>query len=180
MAIRILPWLMLPVLASCVAPRTAPPVGPIPPQPVTVDSGSPAAPPIAPERYAGEWSTAELSPGDWRYTAGNGGSVARFAEGNAVLAELRCANGTLTLTRNATINADGSAYINVRSSFGERRLPVSLRGTGLLTASLPAADPLWDQIVYSRGRFLIEATRQAPIIVPTRGDVARVIEDCRG
>ena len=43
-----------------------------------------------------------------------------------------------------------------------------------------AADPLWDQIIYSRGRFLIEGTRQSPIIVPARAEVARVIEDCRG
>jgi hypothetical protein len=178
MVIRILPWAILPLLASCVAP-SAPAPTPAPRPVAAAPAPAPAAPAIAPERYAGEWSTADATPGDWRYAASGGGS-ARFGEGGNALAELRCANGTLTLVRNATINADGTAYINVRSSFGERRLPVALRGTGMLMASLPASDPLWDQLIYSRGRFLIEATRQAPIIVPNRAEVARVIEDCRG
>jgi hypothetical protein len=179
MVIRILPWAMLPILASCVAPSRPAPT-PAPRPAASAPAPAPAAPAIAPERYAGDWSVADLTPGDWRYSASGNDSSVRFGEGNNILAELRCAGGTLTLVRNSTINSDGTAYITVRSSFGERRLPSPLRGAGLITASLPAADPLWDQIIYSRGRVLIESTRQAPIIVPTRAELARVIEDCRG
>jgi hypothetical protein len=178
MAMRVLPWLILPLLASCVAPNAPAPTPA--PRPSAAPAGPAAAPAIAPERYAGDWSTADATPGDWAYTASGNNSLARFTSpSNGLLAELRCSGETLTLVRNATIDADGNAMINVRSSFAERRLPSPLRGAGLITASLPASDPLWDQIIYSRGRFLIESTRQAPIIVPNRAEVARVIEDCR-
>ena len=87
----------------------------------------------------------------------------------------------ISLTRTGIIPQDIAAFITVRSSFAERRLPIhsASQTDRRLTTRLPARDPVWDQIVYSRGRFLIEATMQQPIIVPTRAEVARVIEDCR-
>lgn len=184
MAIRILPWLILPVLASCVAPRQVPPPA-APPAPPPQAPAAPTPPPAAPaERYSGDWSVADATPGDWRYAAGPGGSsLARFAAPDgSVLAELACSGGTLSLSRSGVIPQDIGAFINVRSSFAERRLPVqsASQSSRRLTTRLPATDPLWDQLIYSRGRFVIEATMQAPIILPNRAEVARVIEDCRG
>lgn len=184
MMLRVLPWLALPiVLASCVAPRTPPPAPAPPARPQA--PAAPIAPPApTAERYAGDWSTADATPGDWRYVAASGGtSLARFtAPDGAALAELACTAGTLSLTRTGVVPQDIGAFINVRSSFAERRLPVQSadQSARRLIARLPARDPLWDQLIYSRGRFVLEATRQAPVILPNRAEVARVIEDCRG
>ncbi len=71
--------------------------------------------------------------------------------------------------------------MRVRSSFAQRDLPLRVDHRAvLLHATLPARDALWDQISYSRGRFLVETSFQAPLIVPVRAAVARVVEDCRG
>jgi hypothetical protein len=133
------------------------------------------------DRYAGDWSAADVSPGDWSYSRDTRGSSARFAIGTAsAQASISCTAGQITLARAGVIPADIAAMLNIRSSFAERQLPIRIDMAGrMLTATLPARDPLWDQLIYSRGRFVIEATRQAPIIVPTRPEVARVIEDCR-
>lgn len=48
-----------------------------------------------------------------------------------------------------------------------------------LVVVLPVRDPLLDSIVFSRGRFAIEARGLAPIYAPTWPEIARVIEDCR-
>jgi hypothetical protein len=45
---------------------------------------------------------------------------------------------------------------------------------------LPASDPFLDQIVFSRGRFAVEAQGQARLILPTWPEPARVVEECRG
>jgi hypothetical protein len=182
MAIRILPWLILPLLASCVAPSSPPPVQPSPrSQTQAPATGAPAAPAgSAPERYAGEWSVAELAPGDWTYSDRVGSSAARFGNGGPVQVSIACVEGRIMLSRLGVAPAGEAAFLNVRNSFAERRLPTQRGNSENLSALLPASDPLWDQIIFSRGRFLIEATGQAPIIVPTRGDIARVIEDCRG
>lgn len=180
--IRRLPlFVILPLLASCVAPSggpaapmatpapTAAPVRPAPPTPAVAD------------RYSGDWSVAELTPGEWHYARNGAASVARFVQGNGpVIASISCAAGQVTLARAGMIPADMAALFNVRTSFAERSLPIRVdHGERMVSTTLPGRDPLWDQISYSRGRFLIETTRQAPLLVPARPEIARVVEDCR-
>ncbi len=177
MSFRILPWLLLPILASCVAPRNPPPAAPEPPAP-----GAPAVrvtPQTPAERYPGDWSVAELAPGDWSYISRVGSSSALFGTGGPAQVRITCIGGTITLARAGSIATDIPVFLNIRNSFAERRLPILRNSDQMLSVELPARDPLWDQIIFSRGRFLIEGTNQTPIIVPTRADVARVIEDCR-
>lgn len=175
----------LPLLASCVAPRgVAPAPAPAAPPPVAAPAPIPAHPaprPTVNDRYQGDWSVADLGPGEWRYRREGAASVAHFGLTNeGTEAMIRCEGGQVTLSRMGVIPADMGAFINVRNSFAERQLPIRSASRGWLTAApLPASDPLWDQIIYSRGRFLIEATRNEPMLVPTRPEVARVIEDCR-
>ncbi|MBX9727978.1 MAG: hypothetical protein K2X31_03625 [Sphingopyxis sp.] len=175
----------LPFLASCVAPRASAPAPVSTPAPaVAAPVPGPAAPaprPTANDRYQGDWSVADLGPGEWRYRREGAASAAHFGLANeGAEATIRCEGGMVTLSRMGVIPADMAAFINVRTSFAERQLPIRSASRGWLTAApLAARDPLWDQIIYSRGRFLIEATRNEPMLVPTRSDVARVIEDCR-
>ena len=132
------------------------------------------------DRYAGDWSTADLSTGEWaRQTAGqNGETRAIFGDGAMTIT---CTARQITLRRHGIIPADTENQFRVRSSFGERALPARYEMTSRsLYFTLPASDQLWDQIIYSRGRFLVEASFQPPLLVPTRPEVARTIADCRG
>lgn len=167
----------LSLLASCVAPQAAPAPAPTP-------TPAPAAPSPAPrpesERYAGDWSTAELGPGEWSRDNGAQANASRAIFGNDVLS-ISCTTGQIRLSRQGIIPADAAIQLRVRSSFGERVVPARYdMASRSLYFTLPASDQLWDQIIYSRGRFLVEASFQPPLLVPTRPEVARVIEDCRG
>ena len=163
-------------------PGGAPPTpAPAPVRPTATPAPAPAPAPV--ERHAGDWSYAPLTPGDWAFRRDGAISTAMFGvAGGDATALFRCEAGTITIARAGVIPADIAAALNIRTSFAERALPIRVvPGAGrMLAASLPATDPLFDQIIYSRGRFVIEATRQPPMIVPTRPEVARVIENCRG
>lgn len=177
----IIAFAALPLIASCVAPRDATP------PPVTAPAPAPTptptvAPPVAVDRYTGDWSVADLGPGDWSYSRSSTASAARFGPtGQSAIAMLHCEAGQIVIARVGVVPTNGVAALNIRSSFAERQLPAQiLPSTGqMLAASLPPSDPLWDQIIYSRGRFVIEGTRNEPLIVPVRAEIARVVEDCR-
>jgi hypothetical protein len=108
-----------------------------------------------------------LTPGDWSYRAED-----RSAVYGDALFTLRCdpASRQVTLSRGA---AAGS--VAIRTSYGDRSLAGGASG-----AVLPASDPFLDQIVFSRGRFAVEAQGQARLILPTWPEPARVVEECRG
>lgn len=155
-------------LGACV-PQTAPPA-PMPaqaPRPVPV----PLPPPPPPAPPPTDWATAPLSPGDWSYRVVAGAPTASFASFS-----IRCAR-----ERNVQISLIGpqGAAIIVRTSYGERRLPGS-PDHFQSHASLPASDPLLDQMAFSRGRFLVMSEAGGSLIVPAWPELARVIEDCRG
>jgi hypothetical protein len=149
--------------ASC-APKPAPEPE-RPPVPVTqLPPPQPAPPP--PQPVIG-WEDMPLTPGDWSYRADSLSAV--YGDG---LFTVRCdpASRRITLTRSGA--AGGLA---IRTSFGDRSLPGGAGG-----AMLPASDPLLEQIVFSRGRFAVEAEGQTRLILPTWAEPARVVEECKG
>lgn len=138
-----------PVVRQAQTPRPAP----VPP---------PAEPsrPVEPE--------APLTPGDWSYAGDAQGSAATFGSAGAPLFSLRCD----AARRQVSLLVHGAARpLRVRTSFGQRTLAAG--------AALAAADPLLDEIVFSRGRFAVEAQGTA-LTMPTWPEPARVVEDCRG
>lgn len=174
-----LPFTLLPLLASCAAPSVPPPA--------TVPT-PPAAPRVTPapaamvDRYSGDWSVDDLTLGEWHLSRGGGTAHSSFSNSrDEVLAVIACGNGAISLSRSGAVPADAAVSMRVRTSFAQRDLSVRVdHGARLIYTSLDARDPLWDQIAYSRGRFLIEASFQPPLIVPVRPEISRVIEDCRG
>ena len=163
-------WLVLVLLASC-APRPAPtPTPPPAPPPAPTAPPSPAAPaPLA-------WEDAPLSFGDWTYVEGSSGSAAAFGPAQAPTFVLRCEpSRQVSLIR---AGAASGAALTIRASSGARALPASPRPEGL-AASLAAGDPLLDALVFSRGRFAVEAEGQPLLILPAWPEPARVVEDCR-
>lgn len=158
-------------VTACV-PRTAapapapapPPAAPAPPAPLPAP---PAPPPPA------DWRDAPLSAGDWSY---RGEGIATFGAGAAPVFAMRCDGaGRISLSRTG---ATGRS-ITVRTTFGERSLPATARGSDTV-ATLASSDQLLDQMAFSRGRFLVQTDGAAPLILPAWAETARVIEDCRG
>jgi hypothetical protein len=158
--------LALAMLASC-APRAVPPA-PTPPAPEPQQQPeTPAPPPPAPA----VWEDAALTPGDWTYRSEGSGSAATYG----TLFTIRCeANRQVTL---ALSGSNGSA-LTVRTTYGDRSLAAQPR-QGALVATLPASDALLDQMVFSRGRFAVEAPGMQRLILPAWAEPGRVVEDCR-
>lgn len=133
------------------------------------------------DRYAGDWSIDELTPGEWRISRGlvNLNASFRNARGEE-MAQISCDGDDISLSRSGAAPADTAVSMRIRNSFALRELSVRVdHAARLIYTSLDARDPLWDQISYSRGRFLVEASAQPPLILPVRPEIARVIEDCR-
>ncbi len=158
------------LLSSC-APRPAPPP-PVPPpprpEPPPPRPGPPAPPPA-------DWRDGPLSDGDWHYRRDGILSVAAFGSAQGTVFVIRCeAPGSIGLAR---LGAAAPAMV-VRTTLSERRLAASA-AAGETVAALAASDPLLDQVVFSRGRFLIAVEGAPTLVLPAWPEPARVIEDCR-
>jgi hypothetical protein len=164
--------LTLLALSACV-PRAAPPA-PLPapaPQPAPLPPRPASAP--AP---AADWATGPLSPGDWSYRLEAGVPTAVFGgAGYGPSFAITCVNHRIAIV---LTGAEGDAIV-VRTSFGQRRLP-AVADRNQTAVTLPASDPLLDQIAFSRGRFLVTVEGGPSLVVPAWPEFARVVEECRG
>jgi hypothetical protein len=166
----------LAVLAGCASKPTPPPEPEL--QPVL--PVAPPAPPPPPAPPVQDWHDLALTPGEWLYREEGSGSLARFgapqSEGRFIV---RCDRGA----RQVTLRVEGvTTQMVIRASSAARTLPASARPEPLpySTASLAASDELLDAMVFSRGRFTVEAPGLERLVVPVWPEPARVIEDCRG
>jgi hypothetical protein len=124
------------------------------------------APPVAAadpvERAAEDWRDLPLAPGDWSYDSG--ANEARYGDFS-----LRCDSARRQVV---VIRAGASGPLRLRTTYGERTLPAG--------GALAAADPVLDEMAFSRGRFAVDAAGMASLILPGWPEPARVVEDCRG
>jgi hypothetical protein len=128
----------------------------------------PEAPP-APD----DWRDAPLSPGEWTIA----GATASFGPAGQPAFAIRCEGaGRIGIARRAS--AASATALTLRTSTGVRSLPARSEG-GALVATLAASDPFLDAMVFSRGRFTVEAAGLPPLILPAWPEPARVLEDCR-
>jgi len=135
-----------------------------------------ARPAPVPAPAAVDWQTGPLSPGDWSYVPDRQRPYALFRTEGAAFKMICEPDRTISLV----LAGGRSASLLIRTSFGERRLSASPAGVHQIAASLPASDPLLDQMAFSRGRFLVQAEGGPALVVPAWPEPARVIEDCRG
>jgi hypothetical protein len=161
-------------LAACASrpePAAAPPLAPTP-----IRTPPPTPPrPVPPAAAA--WLDAPLAPGDWSHDIQGGVSTALYGPDGSPSFVVRCEPGRqISLTRTAP---SAAASLAIRTSSAAWTLPARAAGAGGTIALVPASDPLLDAIVFSRGRFAVEAAGQGMLIVPTWPEPARVIEDCR-
>lgn len=156
------------------APHRSASQSPAPQSPAPI---GPTAP--APAPFATEWQYRPATPGNWTYRADGAGSVALFGPtGGEALFSIRCdrAGGRIRFERAGV----GQGAMIVRTSTGAASWPLA-PAVGAATVAIRAAnDAMLDQIAYSRGRFMVEIAGLAPLYLPAWGEVAHVIEDCRG
>ncbi|HYN45348.1 MAG TPA: hypothetical protein VES64_01515 [Allosphingosinicella sp.] len=158
------------LLASCAPPPTPPAPAPMPPPAPSPQPQLPEPPPPA------DWRDGPLSPGDWSYNTDRGAGVAVFMQDGIGVFVVRCAHDRrFSLVR---MFVSGGSPLIIRTSFGERTLPTDELALEA-GATLPATDPLLDQIVFSRGRFLVRAAGVPDLILPSWPEPARAIEECR-
>ncbi|MEA3014450.1 MAG: hypothetical protein QOD42_2995 [Sphingomonadales bacterium] len=160
-------------LAACVPRREAPaPLPPVRPAPEAPPVRTPPPPPPP-----ADWQAAPLSPGDWSYRPNPATPEAIFRSEGVVSFAVSCERGRSVRLRWVGARAQAIA---IRTSYGERQLPVSEVHVNMVTVDLPPGDPLLEQIAFSRGRFLVQAEGAEALILPAWPEPARVIEDCRG
>lgn len=159
-------------LGSCAQrPERPAPASPPAPAPRPAPHARPPAP-------APGWQDAPLSPGEWTYTGSGAASTAAYGSAGAPSFVVRCEAGRqVTLAR--SVGRAAGASLTVRTSSAARTLPARA-AAGALTATLPASDPFLDAILFSRGRFAVEAAGAPPLVIPAWPEPARVVEDCRG
>lgn len=166
---------LLLVAAGCV-PTTPRPTGSRTP---IVHPPLPPAP-VLPPPQAADWRDWPVTPGTWTYRRDERGAVALFGQSGAdALAVLRCdaANHRLFLSRAGA----AAGPFTVRTSSVARQLPTGATGgaPAYSAATLPASDPLFDAMAFSRGKFTLEQPGQPPLVLPAWAEVGRVVEDCR-
>jgi hypothetical protein len=166
----------LSALAAC-APRALPPAPVPPPPPAPAPPPAPMPPPVL------AWQDGPLAPGDWTWADRSGASQAVFVSPSGPLFAISCEPGGQIVLR---VIGAAAGPIAIATSFGERTLAGTGAGMGAgnpgadqAMARLPAADPLLDQMVFSRGRFLVRAGGSGDLVLPSWPEPARVIEDCR-
>jgi hypothetical protein len=168
---RILPVIGgLAVVAACVPQREAPPPPP-PPQPVPMRPAPPPPPPPP-----ADWRDRPVTPGSWSYRSDGNVSQASFGAGGAPAFVVRCDRTQRRIVLESDGVANGSV-MTIRTSFGARNLPVTAGQP--LAAAVPASDRFLDSMVFSRGRFTVEAAGRPMLVIPSWPEPARVIEDCR-
>jgi hypothetical protein len=174
MQIRHLTLVSMLALSAYVSP-------PPPPAPKTV-SGPPRAAAMAPApALTGDVNDWPLTPGDWTYSRDSRGSVGQFgASGRTAMLSLRCDVQTrrITLSREASAPAQ---HVDIRTSSMTKQLPAQLTGgtPAYVAAEIMSNDPILDAMAFSRGRILVEAEGQQPVILPSWAEIARIVEDCR-
>lgn len=160
------------LLAAACAPKAeAPAPRPAPAQP------RPLPPQPAPPAAVPNWSDIPLTAGSWSYSDEDDGSRAIFGVANNASFTVRCDRRQRRIMLSRQGPATGG-QMTIRTSFGARNLPIA-GGSAHSDATVAASDPFLDSMVFSRGRFTVEAPGLAMLVVPTWPEPARVIEDCR-
>lgn len=177
----LVPFIAATALAALLASCASPPPAPSRPAPRPRPTYTPPRTPPQAQPSLG-WRDAPITSGNWRWSRVGGASSARFAEGsNGAALEFRCdrAAGVVLLIRAGS--AGDRIPLTVTTTSTARVLTAQpLNGPQPAVAvSLPVRDPLLDAIIFSRGRFAVEARGFSPIYAPNWPEIARVVEDCR-
>jgi hypothetical protein len=125
---------------------------------------------------------ASMTPlsGSWTYSVRPGETEADFigADSRAQLA-LKCARAARQVWISKP-SAGPVTQLSLWTSEMTRNVSATFNpSTGQVTALLNAYDPLLDALALSRARIAVGVPGAAPLVLPSAGEVTRVVEDCR-
>jgi hypothetical protein len=174
---------LVPVTALCVTACSVPVV----PEPARTPAPKPVMQPPAVKPSAapsGQWIDWPITPGDWVYRTDDRGSIALFGPaGRDAIVTLRCdrSRGALYFSRADEAGTRGGS-MTIRTSSALKQFPAGPVGSApaYVAAEIAPNDSFLDAMIFTRGRFAVEAPGQQSIAVPSWSEVAKVIEDCRG
>jgi hypothetical protein len=159
-------FLALPLMAAaCTTAPKAPPR-------ITAPKPIPVIAPPAPA-VAIDWRDKPYAPGAWHYAD----RTATYGPAGAPpLLSMQCDPAH----RIVVVSVAGEANsLTIRTSYAERSWPAQPGANGRSQVSFAAADPVLDQIAFSRGRFSVSGPGIAEIDIPAWAEPSRVVEDCR-
>ena len=138
--------------------------------PLTAQSGASTVDPA---------STTPLS-GSWTYSATPGTTETDFigSDSRPQLA-LKCARASrqVWISKSSAVPV---TQLSVWTSEMTRNLAATFNpSTGQVTALLNAYDPLLDALALSRARIAVGVPGAPPLVLPSSGEVTRIVEDCR-
>lgn len=176
---RLLACIPLLAIACCTTPEPRQPdvVYTPPPQP----SPTPAPPPV--QAFAPEnWIDEPRTPGNWRYGAVAGTTVATYAgEDGLVRLSIACDLTARQVRIARPGNAPAAVQMHIYTETENRTLSAAPAAGDVpqLVAAVAPRDPLLDAMAFSRGRFAVDIPGLNPLYLPSWIEVSRVIEDCR-
>jgi len=116
--------------------------------------------------------------GTWTYVSTPTGSEARFGDAAGPQLLLRCNRAARRVA--IGMRSQPVAGLSVTTSSLSRYVAATHDAkSGMAIAELPAADPLFDAVAFSRARFAVTAQGLPPLVLPNWPEAARAIEDCR-
>ena len=149
-----------------------------PAPPATAPAPPPPPPPAAPAPAPTSWQDAPLTPGSWRYQAGEALFYGGSNSGTAIF-RIRCNTQRRTvmfIPAPQTMPSGGN--LTITTTFAARTVAPTASPEGV-TAEIAAFDSFLDGVAYSRGRIMIGLPMGDRLILPAWPEIARVIEDCR-
>lgn len=157
------------LLSSCVP---TPPVAAPAPTPQARPAPRPAP---APMGTPTDWRDLPITPGAWRWGLSGGVSQAVYGtQGAAPQIIMACQGGQVRLI----IPGAAGGVIQITTATQTRQASAQSDAAGAVLP-LPAADRLLDAIAFTRGRWQVEVSGHAPLLLPADASASRVIEDCR-
>ena len=149
-----------------------------PAPPATAPAPPPPPPPAAPALAPTSWQDAPLTPGSWRYQAGEALFYGGSNSGTAIF-RIRCNTQRRTvmfIPAPQTMPSGGN--LTITTTFAARTVAATASPEGV-TAEIAAFDSFLDGVAYSRGRIMIGLPMGDRLILPAWPEIAHVIEDCR-
>ena len=164
-------------VTCCVGPAPQPSRTPTTPRPTPTPTRAPAPTPVP---TSTQWADQPQTPGDWRYSRVDGGSIARFGNGTPVFGLGCMANTRRVALLRYGVPATGAGSMIIRTEFFDRSVATQPSNDGRdQSAALEANDQLLDAMAFSKGRFAVEMAGAPVLYLPSWPEVTRVIEDCR-
>lgn len=170
-------------LAACVSSVEPPLPAPTPAAaPTPSPMPSPAATPVMQTPVYDNYLDAPQTPGTWFYADLPDQSRAVYGESrDTAVFLITCLKSDRVISLVRANRLARAKLAKIRTETIERSLTLAPKTEtdSVISASIPANDPLLDAMAITKGRFAVETAGMPTLYLPAWVEVSRVIEDCR-